>query len=244
MCPVGMTTHQLFFYTLVLSVAVVRSAIPTHQLSTAEVFARLSKLDEALDTGKQLASELLGYVKMEETRLSKLRRIVGSLENATSRETASNPVSAFLTMLQLSSIWTSELSPIFEYDFSNKHKSLARRFTDKLPGTEDLHFAHTAVLRFQEIYSVPADAIAEGRLLPDYDSPKLTGRCKVMLKTISMFKRLNNFVGFIKNKRLVNKQLEKRKPNVFHISIFFPGHTVATGNLSTRRSVKLIGSMG
>nr|CDS18857.1 prolyl 4 hydroxylase subunit alpha 1 [Echinococcus granulosus] len=105
--------------------------------NSPDIVSALTNIDQAVAAGRNLASELTIYVSAEETRLSKLRCLIQRLESAAqiysppeqqsptpspsslptsssaSREVTPNPVSAFLTILQLASNWTSELHALF-----------------------------------------------------------------------------------------------------------------------------------
>ncbi|EUB60789.1 Prolyl 4-hydroxylase subunit alpha-1 [Echinococcus granulosus] len=177
--------------------------------NSPDIVSALTNIDQAVAAGRNLASELTIYVSAEETRLSKLRCLIQRLESAAqiysppeqqsptpspsslptsssaSREVTPNPVSAFLTILQLASNWTSELhalfglptinntddeseriaeAPMAAFKEFNSNRGLFQRlklYADMLPDDNDT-------------YKIPAVDIAEGHILPSAPSPQLT----------------------------------------------------------------------
>ncbi|CUT99594.1 prolyl 4 hydroxylase subunit alpha 1 [Echinococcus multilocularis] len=190
--------------------------------NSPDIVSALTNIDQAVAAGRNLASELTTYVSAEETRLSKLRRLIQRLESAAqiysppeqqsptpshsslptsssaSREVTPNPVSAFLTILQLASNWTRELhalfglptinntddeseriaeAPMAAFKEFNSNRGLLQRlklYADMLPDDNDVHGALNAIIRLQKTYKISAADIAEGHILPSAPSPQLT----------------------------------------------------------------------
>ncbi|KAM7538844.1 hypothetical protein Aperf_G00000054791 [Anoplocephala perfoliata] len=101
--------------------------------ASPDIVAAITGISQAIDAGRNLATELKAHVEIEEARLSKLRRLIERLDTAlettgdyntseknqsnglvTREETTTNPVSAFLAIQRLASNWSSELSTILE----------------------------------------------------------------------------------------------------------------------------------
>ena len=197
------------------------STVSAATASSADIVSALTDIDQAIAAGRSLASELTAYVNTEEARLIKLRQIIQRLENATdvypstvtdyfasssaTQDVTSNPVSAFLTVLQLASNWTSELSDLFgvpnesinngdfdrnpdapltafrEFDSRRKLFLRLKWYADMLPSDSDVQSALDAIIRLQQTYQIPAIDIADGQILPSSPSPRLTGRFHLLI---------------------------------------------------------------
>ncbi|VDD80026.1 unnamed protein product [Mesocestoides corti] len=116
------------------------------------------------------------------------------LFDASAQETIANPVSAFLTIFRLASNWSKELAVLLDVpisdsgqeetsvtafnEFNSRRKLFLRLrwYADMLPGASDVDGALDAIIRLQQTYEIPASDIAEGRILPTSQSPRLTER--------------------------------------------------------------------
>ena len=201
-----------FFFFLICFTLISQTDTSTTSSYSADIVSAITDIDQAIAAGRSLASELTTYVNTEEARLLKLRHLIQRLENATdvypatvkdyfassaaTQDVISNPVSAFLTVLQLAANWTSELSIIFGLpnnsstsgdidrdpmaafrEFESRRKLFLRLkwYADMLPGDSDVLNALDAIIRLQQTYEIPAIDLAEGRILPSSPSPRLTG---------------------------------------------------------------------
>ncbi|VDK49564.1 unnamed protein product, partial [Dibothriocephalus latus] len=191
---------------VLLSLTVLGPDISCH---ASEVFTAINDIGQAVAAGRLLADELKGYLVREEDRIQRLRGIIDRLENAThtysaltnnelDEEQVANPVSVFLTIIQMASDWSKELSTLFgesaaaeesedlaqnetpssQYDeFDSRHSMFLRLkwYSELLPGTKDIDGATDAILRLQQTYDIPASAVADGHILQTSESPKLSG---------------------------------------------------------------------
>ncbi|BHF74746.1 Prolyl 4-hydroxylase, alpha polypeptide [Sparganum proliferum] len=184
---------------------------PDISCQASEVFTAINDIGQAVAAGRLLADELKGYLVREEDRIHRLRGIIDRLENAThiysslsedeleEEERVANPVSVFLTIIQMASDWSKELSTLFgesaelneeaperstqdeaspsQYDEFDSRRSMYLRlkwYSEMLPGTKDIDGATDAILRLQQTYDIPASAVADGHILQMSESPKLS----------------------------------------------------------------------
>ncbi|KAM3184267.1 hypothetical protein ACTXT7_008677 [Hymenolepis weldensis] len=190
--------------------------IPSGQISSQspDIVSSLIDIGQAIVAGRHLSTELTSYLNNEEFRLTKLRELILRLDTALEicnasdanqlapplieNKAAANPVSTFLTILQLSANWSNELSvilgvpnmgpdevdsvshkdiPVAVYkEFESKRKLFNRLkwYADMLPDDGDVHGALNAVIRLQQTYNITSIKIAEGRILPSSPSPRLS----------------------------------------------------------------------
>ncbi|CAH8498676.1 unnamed protein product [Dicrocoelium dendriticum] len=180
--------HILIYIALCTTIAFVRAE--------AEYFSATTEINRALQVGKQLASDLLVYVDLEQTRLERIRKVAQRLaldgitpELLNSPEDFfSNPVNAYLTVRRLAVNWKTDLLSLLDSpkevddDKSlsvDKHElaKLRARVEESaplLPGDSDLSGAAEALLRLQDTYKLDADNIANGKLVTDLKSPRMT----------------------------------------------------------------------
>ncbi|VDL98379.1 unnamed protein product [Schistocephalus solidus] len=183
---------------------------PDISCHASEVFTALNDIGQAVAAGRLLADELKGYLVREEDRIQRLRGMIDRLENATQiysaltnneldEERVANPVSVFLTIIQMASDWSKELSTLFgesgsaseeesdsstqkdaplsQYDEFDSRRSMFLRlkwYSEMLPGTKDIDGATDAILRLQQTYDIPASAVADGHIINMSESPKLS----------------------------------------------------------------------
>lgn len=197
----------LYLPLLLLSLTAIGPNISCH---ASEVFTALNDIGQAVAAGRLLADELKGYLVREEDRIQRLRGMIDRLENATQiysaltnneldEERVANPVSVFLTIIQMASDWSKELSTLFgesgsaseeesdsstqkdaplsQYDEFDSRRSMFLRlkwYSEMLPGTKDIDGATDAILRLQQTYDIPASAVADGHIINMSESPKLS----------------------------------------------------------------------
>ncbi|KAL5963355.1 Prolyl 4-hydroxylase subunit alpha-2 [Taenia solium] len=243
--------------------------------TSPDIVSALTDLDQAIVASRQLASELTTYVSVEETRLSKLRRLIQRLESATQiyppleqqnpesssvslpssqEEVISNPVSAFLTILQLASNWTSELSVLFGLsdinntdgkteqskaapmaafrEFDSKRSLFLRLkwYADMLPDDNDVLGALNAIIRLQQTYKIPATDVAEGRILPSSPSPQLTDLQCMRLGIFAY--ELGDYGCAMDWYRLVLDRLDQRIERLYNTSDSPISHVMVYDHLS------------
>ncbi|KAL5103346.1 Prolyl 4-hydroxylase subunit alpha-2 [Taenia crassiceps] len=243
--------------------------------TSPDIVSALTDIDQAIAASRQLASELTTYVSVEETRLSKLRRLIQRLENAAQiysplerqnptsssvsfpslqEEAISNPVSAFLTILQLASNWTSELSILFglpiinntdrrteqseaasmiafqEFDSKRRLFQQLKWYADMLPDDNDVMGAMNAIIRLQQTYNIPAVDIAEGRILPSSPSPQLTDLQCMRLGIFAY--ELGDYGCAVEWYRLVLDRLDKRTKRSYNTSEGLITHVMVYDYLS------------
>ncbi|VUZ43214.1 unnamed protein product [Hymenolepis diminuta] len=190
--------------------------IPSGQSSSQspDVVSSLIDISQAFVAGRHLSTELTRYLNNEELRLTKLRKLILRLDTALEicnasdvnqlapplieNKAAANPVSTFLTILQLAANWSNELSvilgvpdmgsdevdsvshkdiPVGVYEEFDSRRKLFYRlkwYADMLPDDGDVRDALNAVIRLQQTYNIPSIKIAEGRILPSSPSPRLS----------------------------------------------------------------------
>lgn len=192
--------------------------IPSGQISSQspDVVSSLIDISQAFVAGRHLSIELTKFLNHEEFRLTKLRELILRLDTALEicnasdanqlapplieNKAAANPVSTFLTILQLAANWSNELSVILgvpnmgsdevdsvnhtdipvgvyeEFDSRRKLFNKLKWYADMLPDDGDVQGALNAVIRLQQTYNISSIKIAEGRILPSSPSPRLSGK--------------------------------------------------------------------
>ncbi|XP_042909593.1 prolyl 4-hydroxylase subunit alpha-1 [Parasteatoda tepidariorum] len=146
---------------------------------SCEVFTSMADVENLLSTEKILVESLDKYIKLEEKRLNKLKKLnqmYANLHNAAKNDSVtflSNPVNAFLLVKQLSSDWNTTMKLI---DNSKSREALTYLLLRKslFPNREDFEGAAEALMRLQQFYLLDATTLANGDIKGLYKSPEMT----------------------------------------------------------------------
>ncbi len=153
------------------------------QISYSDIFTAQISMEEMLHVEKALSKDIMSYIQKEETRLEKLRNIANDYENHSTEklknpeEYLANALNAYLFIKKFTVGWNETEKLIIETS-SDDFLALIDKRIDDLPTPEDLEGAALALLRLQDTYALPTEAVARGNLYGVKKSPKLTaGDC-------------------------------------------------------------------
>ncbi|THD28615.1 Proline HYdroxylase [Fasciola hepatica] len=190
------TMMQLLKWLIALSFGLL-SIFTQNGRCTAEYFSATVEINKASEVGRQLASDLAQYLKMEEDRLNRVRQVAERLAsdryqqvNETPEDYFGNPVNAYLTVKRLAFERQQDLLQLLNSSImggvdeagaslDTDHVAVAdlmarvQEHISQLPGDSDLSGAADALLRLQATYKLSAEQLAKGRLIDTLKCPRL-----------------------------------------------------------------------
>ncbi|EDW15488.2 uncharacterized protein Dmoj_GI24860 [Drosophila mojavensis] len=136
-----------------------------------EVYTALAEMEELLETESVLISNLEGYIRVQEDRLSYLKNKMDEYQrehaDAASDITAyvSNPINAYLLTKRLTTDWR-QVENLMAHEVGADFVQNLTQYRNvlKFPSDEDLNGAAVALLRLQDTYQLDTSSLARGKL--------------------------------------------------------------------------------
>ncbi|XP_060646476.1 prolyl 4-hydroxylase subunit alpha-1 [Drosophila nasuta] len=155
---------------LTLSVLLLLGLLSWHGVR-GEVYTALAEMEELLETESVLISNLEGYIRVQEDKLSYLKNKMDEYQrehaDASSDITAyvSNPINAYLLTKRLTTDWR-QVENLMEHDVGTDFVQNLTQYRNvlKFPSDEDLNGAAVALLRLQDTYQLDTSSVARGKL--------------------------------------------------------------------------------
>ncbi|XP_002020531.2 prolyl 4-hydroxylase subunit alpha-1 [Drosophila persimilis] len=136
-----------------------------------ELYTALAEMEELLETESVLITNLEGYIRVQEDKLSLLKNKMDEYQrehaDAASDITAyvSNPINAYLLTKRLTTDWR-QVENLMEHDVGTDFLQNLTQYRNvlKFPSDEDLNGAAVALLRLQDTYQLDTSSVARGKL--------------------------------------------------------------------------------
>ncbi|BFF93066.1 prolyl 4-hydroxylase subunit alpha-1-like [Drosophila madeirensis] len=136
-----------------------------------ELYTALAEMEELLETESVLITNLEGYIRVQEDKLSFLKNKMDEYQrehaDAASDITAyvSNPINAYLLTKRLTTDWR-QVENLMEHDVGTDFLQNLTQYRNvlKFPSDEDLNGAAVALLRLQDTYQLDTSSVARGKL--------------------------------------------------------------------------------
>ncbi len=153
------------------------------QISYGDVFTAQISMEKILHVEKALGNDIMSYIHKEETRLEKLRKIATEYTTHSTEKLRNpedylaNALNAYLFIKKFTVGWN-ETEKLISETYTDEFLTIIDGKTSDLPTQEDLEGAALALLRLQDTYALPTEAVAKGNLYGVKQSPRLTaGDC-------------------------------------------------------------------
>ncbi|XP_022211034.1 prolyl 4-hydroxylase subunit alpha-1 [Drosophila obscura] len=136
-----------------------------------ELYTALAEMEELFETESVLITNLEGYIRVQEDKLSFLKIKMDEYQrehaDAASDITAyvSNPINAYLLTKRLTTDWR-QVENLMEHDVGTDFLQNLTQYRNvlKFPSDEDLNGAAVALLRLQDTYQLDTSSVARGKL--------------------------------------------------------------------------------
>ncbi|XP_074648755.1 prolyl 4-hydroxylase subunit alpha-1-like isoform X4 [Tubulanus polymorphus] len=137
---------------------------------SGEKFTAIIELKKVLHAERDIANEIDDYIKAEEDRLSKLRRISADYKKHShdalldTERYLGNPVNAYLLVKRFTIDWNNIVQSFISNSTIQELVNKINTRQDDFPDGDDLSGVITALLRLQDTYQIPASKIAKGEI--------------------------------------------------------------------------------
>ncbi|MFH4982002.1 hypothetical protein AB6A40_008711 [Gnathostoma spinigerum] len=162
-------------------------------LIASDVFTSIAHMQSLLDAEQELPIIINSYIKIENERLDKLKRLAdkymkeGEEDTIERSKRLTNPVGAFLLIKKLTHEWR-QLEDIM---YENSAEMVLRNVSETRrsrqfysPTTEDLNGAAMALMRLQDTYHLTPHDLADGKIMNFQIAQTLTGRLSILIYLI------------------------------------------------------------
>lgn len=137
----------------------------------SELFTSLADMEEVLETENVLISNLEGYIKAQEEKMTFLKRKIYEYQREHERAASdvqnylTNPINAYLLTKRLTSDWR-DVEKIMTMDVGTAFIKNVTKYREVLnfPSDEDLNGAAVALMRLQDTYNLETASLARGEL--------------------------------------------------------------------------------